>query len=67
MTEFDFVRNDTDTGYTTNWVNTATFGHELTEKVGGYVELATTLTRGAASSAPARAISGASLRVTSAA
>ena len=47
MTEFDFVRNDTDTGYATDWVNTATFGHELTEKVGCYVELATTLTRGA--------------------
>jgi hypothetical protein len=47
MTEVDFVRNDADTGYAADWVNTITFGHDLTEKVGCYVELATTLTRGA--------------------
>lgn len=47
MTELDFVRNETDTGYATDWVNTITFSHDLSEKTGFYVELATTLTRGA--------------------
>ena len=46
MTEIDVVRNDADTGYTTEWVNTITFGHDITEKIGGYFELATTLTHG---------------------
>jgi hypothetical protein len=40
MTELDVVRNDTDTGYTTEWVNTVTVGHELTGPAGFYVELA---------------------------
>ena len=41
MTELDLVRNDADTGYTTEWVNSITFGHDLAGKLGGYVELAT--------------------------
>jgi len=40
MTELDLVRNDADTGYTTEWVNTITVGHEIAGKLGGYVELA---------------------------
>lgn len=47
MTEVDLVRNETDTGYTADWVNTITFSRDLTDKLGFYVELATTLTRGA--------------------
>ena len=47
MTEFDVVRNEADDGYALDWVNSITFGHEITGKLGGYVELATTLTRGA--------------------
>ncbi len=46
MTEIDIVRNDADDGYTGEWVNTVTLGHDITEKVGGYLELATTLTHG---------------------
>jgi hypothetical protein len=46
MTEVDIVRNDDDTGYTTEWVNTATFSHDIAGNLGGYFELATTLTHG---------------------
>lgn len=46
MTEMDIVRNDDDTGYTTEWVNSVTLGHDITEKLGGYFEIATTLTHG---------------------
>ncbi len=46
MTEIDIVRNDNDDGYTTEWVNSITFGHDITEKLGGYFEIATTLTHG---------------------
>jgi hypothetical protein len=46
MTEFDVVRNATDSGYDIDWVNTITVGHDLTEHLGGYLELATTLTHG---------------------
>lgn len=46
MTELDFVRNEADTGYATDWVNSITVGHDLTEKLGFYLELATTLTHG---------------------
>jgi len=42
MTELDVVRNDSDDGYTTAWVNTVTVGHDLIGKSGFYVELATT-------------------------
>jgi hypothetical protein len=46
MTEFDFVRTDLDDGYQTNWVNTVTVGHDIVGSLGGYLELASTLTRG---------------------
>lgn len=46
MTEFDLVRNDTDTGHTVEWFNTITFSHDITERLGGYLELATTLVKG---------------------
>ena len=39
MTELDFVRNETDSGYTTAWLNTITFGHDIAGNLGGYVEL----------------------------
>lgn len=38
MTEFDFVRNSRDTGYSTDFVNTITFGHDIVGRLGGYVE-----------------------------
>lgn len=38
MTEFDFVRNSADDGYSTDFVNTITFAHDLVGKLGGYVE-----------------------------
>ena len=44
MTELDIVRNEADNGYTTEWVNSLTFGHDIVGKLGGYVELATVLT-----------------------
>ncbi|MBL9213842.1 MAG: transporter [Opitutaceae bacterium] len=47
MTELDLVRNVADEGYTADWVNTITFGRDLAGKLGGYVELAATCTRGA--------------------
>ncbi|HEX2851783.1 MAG TPA: transporter [Opitutaceae bacterium] len=37
MTEFDFV-SDGGGGYDTEWVNSITFAHDLTAKLGGYVE-----------------------------
>jgi hypothetical protein len=46
MTEVDIVRNEADSGHTSEWVNTATFSHDITEKLGGYFEIATTLTHG---------------------
>lgn len=46
MTEFDVVRNEADTGYAVDWTNSVTFSHDLAGKLGGYAELATTLTRG---------------------
>jgi hypothetical protein len=46
MTEFDFVRNVTDTGYRTDWANTITFGHDITENLGGYVEFTYTMVQG---------------------
>jgi hypothetical protein len=47
MTELDIVRNDADDGYTTEWVNTITVGHDIAGNLGGYVELASSLTHGA--------------------
>lgn len=46
MTEFDVVRNESDTGYAMDWVNSVTFGHDIAGKLSGYTEIATTLTRG---------------------
>lgn len=41
MTELDFVRNDRNTGYDREWVNSVTFSRDLTEKIGAYVEFFT--------------------------
>lgn len=41
MTELDFVRNAANTGYDREWVNSVTVSHDLTEKLGGYVEFFT--------------------------
>ena len=41
MTEFDFVRNRADDGYSTDFVNTVTFSHDIVGNLGGYVELFT--------------------------
>lgn len=38
MTEFDFVRNNADSGYRTDLVNSLVVGHDLIGKLGGYVE-----------------------------
>lgn len=46
MTEVDIIRNDNDTGYTSAWVNTITLGHDLTKKLGGYIELTSTAAEG---------------------
>ncbi len=40
MTELDVVRNERDDGYALAWVNTATLGRDITERLGGFVELA---------------------------
>ena len=47
MTELDVVRNDADNGYTTEWVNSVTCSHGITEKLGFYAELTSTITHGA--------------------
>jgi len=46
MTEFDVVRNPVDDGYRVDWVNSITFGHDIAGNLGGYVELASVLTKG---------------------
>jgi len=46
MTEIDLVRNDADNGYTHEWTNSVTFGHDLPYGFGGYMEVATTIRRG---------------------
>lgn len=38
MTEFDFVRNSDDDGYSTDFVNTITFSHDIVGNLGGYIE-----------------------------
>ncbi len=38
MTEFDFVRNEADTGYRTDFVNSITIGRDFVGRLGGYVE-----------------------------
>lgn len=40
MTEVDVVRNERDDGYEPVWVNTFTVGHDLTERLGLFTELA---------------------------
>jgi hypothetical protein len=42
MTEVDYVRNSTNTGYNVSFFNTATVGFDLTERIGMYTELALT-------------------------
>jgi hypothetical protein len=39
MSEIDWVRNATDSGFDTVWLNTVTTGRALTDKLGGFVEL----------------------------
>ena len=46
MTEIDLVRNARDSGYIAEWVNTATVSHDLSARLGGYLELTSTLTEG---------------------
>jgi hypothetical protein len=46
MTEADIVRNAADDGHTLVWVNTATVSHDLTEKLGGFLELASEIGEG---------------------
>jgi hypothetical protein len=48
MTEIDVVRNESDTGYATDWLNTVTVGHDLIGKLGFYAELTHLRTRGPA-------------------
>ena len=38
MTEFDFVHNEDDSGYHTEFVNSITFSHDIVGQLGGYVE-----------------------------
>jgi len=38
MTELDIVRNEANSGYDREWVNSITLGHDLTDKAGCYVE-----------------------------
>jgi hypothetical protein len=38
MTEFDFLHNETDSGYHTEFINSVTFSHDIVGKLGGYVE-----------------------------
>ncbi len=44
MTEVDAVRNSTDTAYTAAFVNTATVGVDLAERIGMYTEIAASKT-----------------------
>ena len=39
MAEIDFVRNETDDGFDTDYVQSVTFSRDLSERIGGYVEL----------------------------
>lgn len=41
MTEFDFLRNDDDDGYHTEFVNSITFAHDIVGSLAGYVEFFT--------------------------
>ncbi|MGC4073248.1 MAG: transporter [Nibricoccus sp.] len=46
MTEVDVIRNAEDDGYAAAWVNTATVGHDITERLGGFVEFASEVGEG---------------------
>ena len=46
MTELDVVRNVDDDSYAPRWINTATVGRDLTERLGFFVELATDVGEG---------------------
>lgn len=46
MTELDMIRNNNDDDYTAAWVNTITVGHDLTKKLGFYIELTSTAAEG---------------------
>lgn len=46
MTEIDIIRNGDDNAYTSTWVNTITFGHSLTKKLGLYIEVTSTVGEG---------------------
>jgi len=46
MTEIDMVRNEADSGYTADWTNTATISHDIAGRLGGYLELTSTVTHG---------------------
>lgn len=46
MTELDWIRNEDDDGYALSWLNTFTVGFDLTEKLGAFVELASTVGEG---------------------
>lgn len=39
MTEVDVVRNESDTGYTTEWLNTVTLARDIVGSLGGFIEL----------------------------
>ena len=47
MTEFDFLRNDEDSGYHTAFVNTVTLSHDLIGHLGGYVDFSAKSVRNA--------------------
>jgi hypothetical protein len=43
MTEVDVLRNEADSGYHVDWVNSITFSHDLVGDLGGYVEFVSVL------------------------
>lgn len=47
MTGVDLQRRETGRGYRAAWINTVTVSHDLTEKVGGYLELTSAAGAGA--------------------
>jgi len=38
MTEFDFLRNDSDSDYMSSFINSITFGHDIYRNLAGYIE-----------------------------
>lgn len=43
MTEVDFAEDGGGDGYHAEWINSVTFSHDITEKLGGYVEFFSTV------------------------